>query len=125
MKTILTLAVLVAIQSICFCGEAQQTSEVFTTVSNIMAVSRDDQAQALKIGLVKKEVTIPDVVTFLTTFETVTKAQYMIYHHTIPGAKGTVTLTDGQIFNWELEPGYAARVEDAHGVVTYLLSPKK
>jgi hypothetical protein len=125
MKTILTFVVLVMIQLFCLCCEAQQTNAVFTTVSNIMAVSRDDQTQALKTRLLDKEITIPDIVTVLTTFETVTRARYMVYAHRPTGAKGTVTLTSGRLFKWELEPGYAARIEDTNGVVTYLLSPKK
>jgi len=125
MRVILIFTVFVAIPFLSFCGEVQQTNEVFTTVSNIMAVSRDDQTMALKTDLLIKEVTIPDVVTVLTTFKKVTKAQYMIYDHMIPGARGTVTLRGGQLYTWELETGYAARVEDTHEVVTYLLSPKK
>lgn len=92
------------------------------TMSNIMAVSREDQTEASRIKLLKQEVTLSDVLDDLTTFKEVTKQQYMVYDH-LPGARGTVTLKGRGVCKWELEHGYAAQINDEHGVFTYLLAP--
>jgi hypothetical protein len=97
--------------------------EPFVDESAILAVSREDQANALKTRLLKKEVCLPEVLTVLTTFPRVSREQYLTYHHQIAGARGTLTLKDGKTCAWEIEPGYAAQVKDDKGTVTYLLHP--
>jgi hypothetical protein len=106
-----------------WCPESR-TGEPFTREPAILAVSREDQTNALKTRLLKKEVFLPEVITALTTFNKVTRDQYLLYDHQLAGAQGTVTLKDGKTYKWKLEPGYAAEVTSPGGDKTYLLDPR-
>lgn len=96
---------------------------VFTTEGQILAVSRQDQSNAIKTKMAKREVLLSEVIKVLTTYRKVTKHQYMVYAHQI-GVFGTVTLAEGTSYAWAIEPGYAATVKTAGGEETYLLSPE-
>jgi hypothetical protein len=103
--------------------KSQGPQRTFTTETNILAVSREDQTEALKTKVLEKEFTLRDAVVALTTFKQVTRDQYYIYAHRGIGAEGTVTLSGGKKYRWDIEPGYAARVADEQGAVVYLLAP--
>ena len=100
---------------------AEQT---FAKPSDLSAITREDQTKALKIKAIRSEVTLADAIQVLTTYRRVSKKEYMKLAHQIP-AKGTVTLTDGKQYKWEIEPDYAAKVINPDGAVTYLLRPQK
>jgi hypothetical protein len=122
-------AVRYAIAAILFAGlllccPAARAGEPFTDELSILAVSREDQTNALKTKLLKKEVSLTEVITVLTTFHKVTREQYLVYDHQLTGARGSVTLKGGKNYTWAIEPGYAATVKGAQGDTTYLLHPK-
>ena len=96
----------------------------FTDEASILSVSREDQTEALKTGLLKAEVTLPQVIEVLTTYRKVTREQYRLAAHQIAGARGTVTLKGGVTYLWEVEPNYAATVKGHHGETVYLLHPR-
>lgn len=96
---------------------------VFTPEDHILAVSRQDQSNAVKIKMVQREVLLTEVIKVLTTYRKVTKHQYMIYAHQI-GLSGTVTLIGEKKYTWSIEPGYAATVKSEGGKEVYLLHPE-
>lgn len=100
----------------------RRPNQGFTDESQILGVSRESQADALKTRRIKKELTLSEVLVVLTTYRTVSREQYLIYDH-VGGVQGTVTLTGGQVYLWVIEPGYAATVVDHQGHTTYLLRP--
>ena len=104
-------------------ASAPESVPVFTTETQIVAVSRQDQSNAIKIKMVKREVLLSEVIKVLTTYHKVTRHQYMMYAHQI-GVLGTVTLADGKGYTWSIEPGYAATVKSADGEEVYLLRPE-
>lgn len=106
----------------CAIGAMCYAAESFTDDASIMAISREDQANALATHLLKKELTLPEAIVVLTTFQRVSRDQYILYSHQ-PGARGSVTLKDGNAFAWEIEPGYAARLKGQGTIVIYLLRP--
>jgi hypothetical protein len=106
------------------CCPALRASEPFAQESGILAVTREDQTNALKTRQLKKEVSLSEAIAVLTSFDKVTRDQYLTYAHQPTGARGTVTLKDGNTYTWEIEPGYAATVTDAKGGTTYLLHPR-
>ena len=116
----LVVAFVIAAPFVLAAESEQETT--FTTESEILAVSREDQTDALKTKLLRKVVTLSDAISVMTTFKKVSKLQYLIYDHQI-GARGTITLTGGRHFSWEIEPGYAARIRGDDGAVVYLLHP--
>ena len=95
--------------------------EVFADESAMLAITREDQTNAIAIRMLKNELTLSQAIVVLSTYQKVTRDQYMIYAHQ-PGARGTVTLKDGSVFSWEIEPGYAARVRAGETTI-YLLRP--
>jgi hypothetical protein len=95
---------------------------VFTTEAKILAVSRHDQTQTITTKMVRREVLLSEVITVLTTHRKVSKLQYMIYQHQI-GVHGTVTLTDGKVYEWSIEPDNGAVVTTPQGENIYLLNP--
>src|SRR5262245_6005937 len=95
----------------------------FTDEAAILAVARDDQTEALKTKRLKKEVTITDAVTVLTTYRAVTRDQYLEYAHRF-GATGSVTVKGVGVGRWAIEPGYAAVVTLPRGGRVYLLHPE-
>jgi hypothetical protein len=105
------------------CCPGSRAGEPFTQESAILAVSREDQANALKTRLLKKEVVLSEIIAVLTNFKVVTADQYLTYDHQISGVRGTVTLKGNKTYTFEIEPGYAAQVKDARGETTYLLAP--
>jgi hypothetical protein len=115
-------AAIVFASSLAYCP-ALLAGEPFTQESAVLAVSREDQTNALKARLLKEEVPLSQALAVLTTFKKVTQEQYLIYDHQV-GARGTVTLKDGKTYTWAIEPGYAATVTDAGGATTYLLPPR-
>ena len=96
---------------------------VFATEEQILAVSRQDQSSAIRTKSVNREVFLTEVIQMLTTYRKVTKHQYMTYAHQI-GISGTVTLTNGKVYTWSIEPGYAATVKSLDGEEIYLLRPE-
>jgi hypothetical protein len=104
-------------------GFACRAGEPFTDEASILAVSRDDQANDLKTRRLKKEFALPAAITVLTTYQKVSRDQYLTYAHR-SGATGKVTLKGGKEYSWDIEPGYAARVKGARGEIIYLLHPK-
>jgi hypothetical protein len=95
----------------------------FTGEAAILAVARDDQAQALKTKLLKQEVTITDAVKVLTTYRVVGRDQYLVYAHQ-GGATGSATVKGLGVCLWEIEPGYAAVVTlPRGGRQVYFLHP--
>ncbi|MEI6150725.1 MAG: hypothetical protein WCS01_16635 [bacterium] len=50
---------------------------VFTTEDQILAVSRQEQNNAIKTKMVKREVLLTEVIKVLTTYRKVTKHQYL------------------------------------------------
>jgi hypothetical protein len=114
MKSSLLLAAAVILM---FAADGQTT---FTTQREILAIDREDQTESLRTKLLRKEVTLSDAISVLTTFKKVSERQYFIYAHQM-GARGTVTLTGGRHFSWEIEPEYAARIRSKDGMVVYLL----
>jgi hypothetical protein len=104
-------------------GAACRAGEPFTDEASILAISREDQANYLKIKRLKKELTLPSVITVLTTYRSVSRDQYLTYAHQF-GVNGKVTLKGGKEFSWEIEPDYAAKVKGADGEIIYLLHPK-
>ena len=95
----------------------------FTSEEQILAVSRQNQSNAIKTKIVKREVLLTEVIKVLTTYRKVTRHQYMIYAHQL-GLSGTVTLTKGKSYTWSIEPGYAGTVKSADGEEVYLLRPE-
>ena len=95
----------------------------FTEEPAILAVERDDQTQALKTKLLKKEIVVTEVVKVLTTYRAVTRDQYLSCDHQIAGACGSVKLKDRGTCLWRIEPDYAAVVTLPGGVEIYLLRP--
>lgn len=96
----------------------------FTDEASIMSVLREDQAEALKAQVLKKELTLPQVINVLTSYRKVTRDQYLVYAHRGLGARGSVTLKDGTIYVWEIEPDYAATVTAVPDETVYLLHPR-
>jgi hypothetical protein len=105
------------------CCPGLRAGEPFTQESAILALTREDQTKALKTRMLKKEVTVSEVIAVLTSFNKVTREQYLTCDHQASGVRGTVTLKDGKTYTWEIEPGYAATVTDRKGEKTYLLHP--
>ncbi|HEV2296247.1 MAG TPA: hypothetical protein VGR35_20550 [Tepidisphaeraceae bacterium] len=95
----------------------------FTDEASILSVSHEDQTEAVKTGLLKKEVTLPQVIEVLTSYRKVNRDQYLIYAHQ-SGARGAVTLKGGTSYLWEIEPDYAATVTAHRGETVYLLHPR-
>jgi hypothetical protein len=104
-------------------GFACRAGEPFTDEASILVISREDQANDLKTKRLKKEFTLPAAIAALTTYQKVTRDQYLTYAHQ-RGAFGKVTLKGGKDYSWDIEPDYAAIVKGAHGEIIYLLHPK-
>ena len=121
-STMLCLLAFLAGTAQALASDAQHVP-VFTTEGQILAISRQDQSNAIKTKMVKRAVLLTEVITVLTTYRKVTKDQYMIYAHQI-GVAGTVTLTGGKSYTWSIEPGYAATVTSAKNDEVYLLRPE-
>ena len=95
----------------------------FTNESEILAVARDDQAEAVKTKRLGKELTITEAVKVLTTYRVVARQQYLEYAHQ-SGATGAVTIRGRGKHLWDIEPGYAAVVTPSRGgAPVYLLHP--
>lgn len=120
MKMLIILAVLASGLSV---APVERADPSFTDKESILAVSRYDQAPALKTKLLEEELTLAPVIEVLTTYRKVSREQYLVYAHQT-GACGTVTLKGGATYLWEIEPGYAATVTGHRGVTTYLLHPR-
>lgn len=97
-------------------------AEQFVDDASIVAISREDQTSALKARLLKKEFTLSEAISVLTTYKKVTRDQYIVYVHQ-PGARGLVTIRDGTVFAWEIEPTYAATLKSPATGTIYLLRP--
>jgi hypothetical protein len=111
------------VTSVLGAGFAGRAGEPFTDEASILAVSREDQANALKTKRLHKELTLPAAITVLTTYKTVSRDQYLTYAHQ-SGAYGKVTLKGGKEYSWEIELDYAATVKGAQDEMIYLLHPK-
>ncbi|MCX7047701.1 MAG: hypothetical protein NTX50_19725 [Candidatus Sumerlaeota bacterium] len=120
-RVVICLLAFLIVSTYALTGDSERVP-VFTTEKQILAVSREDQSNAIKIKMIKREVLLTEVISVLTTYSKVTRHQYMIYDHQI-GVSGTVSLTDGKSCKWMIEPGYAATVKSADGVEVYLLRP--
>ena len=118
MTRLLTLACVLAALPALREGEAFARDE-----SDIVAVSLDDQAQALKTKAIKRGVGITEVIKVLTTYRVVTREQYLIYDHTVGVACGSASVKGGGTCLWAIEPGYAAVVTPPRGGEVYLLHP--
>ncbi len=97
--------------------------EKFRDEKTILEVRRDDQSNALKIGLIKKEVLITDIMLSLSTFEVVSEDVYMKSSHRL-GVRGSIVLKDKGHYLWSIEPDYAAVLVDSSGKKYFLLNPK-
>lgn len=98
-------------------------AEKFTDELAILGVSRMDQSAALESKLIEEEVGLCEVILVLTTYEMVSRQEYMVLAHQI-GITGTVVLKGGETFLWSIEPGYAGTVTDSKGELVYLVHPK-
>ena len=116
LMTMVSFITVVALSSTCLSGTQ------FTENCSIMAISREDQTNALAIHLLKNELTLSDALVVLTTYRRVTSEEYMLLAHQ-PGARGTVTLAGGASYRWEIEPGYAAELTMSEQPTVYLLRP--
>jgi hypothetical protein len=102
---------------------ACRAGEPFTDEAAILAISREDQANDLRTRRLRKELTLPAAIVALTTYQKVTRDQYLTYAHQ-SGAHGKVTLKGGKEYSWDIEPDYAATLKGADGAIVYLLHPK-
>lgn len=103
--------------SACFAGE------LFTDEAAILAISREDQTNALKTGRLKRELTLSAAITVLTTYRSVTQERFLIFAHQ-PGVSGKLILKNGKAYTWTIEPDYAATLKGPGGETIYLLHPK-
>jgi len=113
-----------AVMSLAFYLVADDTVSpaTFTTETNILAITREDQSNALKTKALRHEVTLSDVLQVLTTYSAVDKEAFLSFAHQL-GATGTVTLVNGKTFVWHIEPDYAAVITDDQGAKVFLLKP--
>ncbi|HEV2296782.1 MAG TPA: hypothetical protein VGR35_23270 [Tepidisphaeraceae bacterium] len=118
MKTSIIVTVLACTLAIAAVDRADPS---FTDEASILSVSREDQTEAVKTGLLKKELTLPQVIEVLTSYRKVNRDQYLVYAHQI-GARGA--LKGGTTYLWEIEPDDAARVTAHRGETVYLLHPR-
>jgi len=88
----------------------------FTAENNILAMSRDPKS---------KDLSLVEAIKVLTTYRKVSAAQYSALDHlsSSPAIKGQVTLTDGKVYTWNIEPGYAATLTGTERETIYLLRP--
>lgn len=100
-----------------------QAADTFTNDSEILAVSREDQTNAIRTKILKSEFTVSQAIVALTTFKKVTRERYLDFAHQI-GVTGTVTLKGGKTYSWSIEPDYSATVKDLQGEKMYLVNSK-
>ena len=96
--------------------------EPFMVERLIAGITRQDQSDAIRAGLLKRELTLSEAITALTTFARVSHEEYMTYAHQ-PGARGSLVLVGGVTLLWEIEPGYGAIVTTYENDRVYLLHP--
>ena len=61
--------------------DAPRIDPSFTDEASILAVSRQDQTDALRTRLLKKELMLPEIINVLTNYRKVSREQYSVYDH--------------------------------------------
>ena len=98
---------------------------VFITEKQISAITLQDQSNAIKLKLLKAKLSKDEVIKILTSYRKVNRMQYFAYSHQIGGVSGSLSFSNGKIYKWSIEPGYAAIVQNDKGKeVFYLLHPE-
>ena len=120
MKNLTATLALVVLVGTC---ETLRAEGAFTQETAILAISREDQTEALKTKRLRKEFTLTETIRVLTTYRVVTRNHYIRYAHTLHFAEGAVTVKEHGNCQWQIEPNYAGVVTLPAGRRIYLLRP--